>query len=57
LLNRLIKKQISMSKVKKNRIFDELHNVKFYLSRLNDAIIDYEEYLKKKRKKLTNKNK
>jgi hypothetical protein len=48
-----------MSKVKKNRIFDELHNVKFYLLRLNDAIIDYEEYLKKKRKrkKLTNKNK
>lgn len=46
-----------MSKVKKNRIFDELHNVKIYLSRLNDAIIDYEVYLKKKRKKLPNKNK
>ena len=46
-----------MSKAKYNRIFDELHNVKFYLSRLNDAIIDYEMYLKKNRKKLTNKNK
>jgi hypothetical protein len=46
-----------MSKTKYNRITSELHNVKFYLSRLQDAIIDYEMYLKKKRKKLINKNK
>jgi hypothetical protein len=46
-----------MEKAKYNRIFDELRNVKFYLIRLNDAIIDYQEYLKKNRKKLTNKNK
>jgi len=46
-----------MSKAKYNRITSELHNVKFYLTRLQDAIIDYEIYLKKKHKKLTNKNK
>ena len=46
-----------MSKTKYNRITSELHNVKFYLSRLQDAIIDYEMFLKKKRKKLTNKTK
>ena len=46
-----------MSKVKFNRIIRELQNVKFYQSRLEDAVTDYMESFKKKRKKLTNKNK